>query len=118
MLVARPCDKDGNFLPDGSPPPPKVARPGDWFPFDNRVQFEVADIIYRRNQMPKTQINDLLDIWASSMLYADSDKVADPPFANCKDMLSTIDKIRVGDVPWQSFLCKRAAELPENAPIG
>lgn len=114
--TARPCDQAGNFLPEGSPPPPKENRPADWFPFESRIQFEVADLIYRRNQMPKTQVNELLDIWAASVLYADPEIVASSPFASSNDMLATIDRIRVGDEPWQSFLCKRKGELPANAP--
>lgn len=32
-------------------------------------------------------------------------------------MLSTIDAIRVGDEPWQSFVCScAAADVPEDAP--
>lgn len=67
--------------------------------------------------MPKTQINDLLQIWAASMLYTDSDTPAHPPFEDANAMLAAIDAIRVGDEPWQSFVCKRAeADVPEGAP--
>ncbi len=116
VYSARPCDKDGVFLADGSPPPPRESVPGDWSPFDNRAQFEFADLIYRRNQMPMTQINDLLEIWAASMLYTNADALADSPFGDATQMLATIDAIRVGDEPWDYFECKRAGELPENAP--
>lgn len=89
----------------------------DWFPFDNRVQFEFADLIYRRNQMPQTQITDLLEIWAASMMLAhDGLSESDSPFANAKDMLASVDSIQVGDAPWQSFACMPSANLPDNAP--
>lgn len=89
----------------------------DWAPFRDRVQFEFADLIYRRNQMPMSQINVVLELWQASMLLAHEDLTEEnAPFSDAKDMLSTIDSIEVGDAPWMSFVCERSAELPEDAP--
>ncbi|KAG1724584.1 uncharacterized protein EDB91DRAFT_1255177 [Suillus paluster] len=41
LLDGRPCDKHGNFLPDGTPPPPAEPRScNDWTPLRNCVEFE------------------------------------------------------------------------------
>lgn len=123
-----PCDEHGAFLPAGTPPPPIAQNANNWAPFDNRCQFEFADLIYRRNQMPKTQINDLLDIWRASILSSrsedqeeslesESDSAgANAPFRDTGHVLATIDAIEVGDVPWQSFVCTPAPDAPADAP--
>ncbi len=105
-------------MPEGSLPPPVAKLPDDWSPFNSRVEFEFADLIYRRNQMPKTQINDILDIWVASMLYAHPElSEASAPFGDASGMLASIDNIRVGDAPWQSFVCsKRAAGSTKDSP--
>ncbi len=47
LLIGRPCDENGNYLPAGTPPPPWTEKlQGDWTPFDNEVQFKVADFLY------------------------------------------------------------------------
>ena len=67
-----PCDFLGNYLPPGTLPPPNTL-PGEggtahnyWDPFHNRAQFEIADFLYRRNQMPGTQVDVLFDLWTAS----------------------------------------------------
>jgi len=37
-----------------------------------------------------------------------------PPFANHKDLYSTIDAIELGDIPWQSFTISYSGDLPEG----
>ncbi len=47
---------DGAILPDNTPPPPFAYPPAnDFSPYENRPAFELADLIYRRNQMPPTR---------------------------------------------------------------
>ncbi|KAF9035748.1 hypothetical protein BDZ89DRAFT_1090916 [Hymenopellis radicata] len=113
FVNGKPCDKHGNILPDGTPPPPfEYERPiGDWFPFDNRRGFELADLLYRRNQAPADHIKDLLQIWA-----ADLPPDQDPPFMDAKDMYDTIDLSTLGSVPWDSFNVSYDGELPKNRP--
>jgi len=59
-FLGTPCDKDGNDLPPNTPPPPytsyTTSDTSDWTPFNDRVEFEMADFLYRRNQMPGVQI--------------------------------------------------------------
>lgn len=67
--------------------------------------------------MPKSQIDNLLDMWAASMLYAHPDLAESAaPFANTKDLLDTIDEIKVGNVPWKFFVYNKPDDLPDNAP--
>lgn len=41
----------------------------------------------------------------------------DPPFADHKDLYSTIDAIQQGDVPWQSFSVTYTGPLPESGEV-
>ena len=110
-LLGMPCDSLRNYLPPNTLPPP-YALPGEgaahnaWDPFHNRAQFEIADFLYRRNQMPGIQIDVLFDLWAAS------DDAMEPPFANHEHLYETIDSIQVGDLPWICFTVKYNGPLP------
>ena len=111
-----PCDSLENYLPPGTPPPPYTlpgdgAAHNDWDPFYNRAQFKVADILYRRNQMPGAQADILFDLWAAS-----GDDGTEPPFASHNDLYETIDSIQLGDLPWICFIVKYNGPLPVTAP--
>ena len=93
-----PCTPEGDPLAIGESPPPPEAPPSstDWFPYEDRASFEAAEFLFRKNQMPGAQINELFQIWASH-------KGQDPPFADKDELYSTIDDTVVGNVEWQSF---------------
>ncbi|KAG1871596.1 hypothetical protein F4604DRAFT_1881075 [Suillus subluteus] len=95
------CDDQGNSIPLDAPPPPHPSDRGsdDWTPYNDRVKFEVADFLYRRNQMSAGNINFVFNLWAAS-LAAHGDT---PPFTNHTDMYDTINSTPLGGVPWQSF---------------
>ena len=57
----------------------------DFSPFENRTSFELADLLFHREQMSGGNINDLLQIWASTL---SSDQ--DPPFNNKQDMYTPL----------------------------
>lgn len=112
---AKPCDAEGNFLPDGELPIVDPPRRHDWSPFESRAEFELAELLFVKARMSHKNINNLLDIWYSSFLDADVDEYA--PFANRADLLSTIDCIEVGDAPWKAFAVRYQGAIPEqNAP--
>ncbi|KAF8427570.1 hypothetical protein L210DRAFT_3614931 [Boletus edulis BED1] len=75
------CDINGHDLPDGAPPPSSNhSKPGDqnpWHPFSDRAQFELADFLFCRNEMPRAQKIDQIDdskSWQSfSFSYAGND---------------------------------------------
>jgi hypothetical protein len=71
----------------------------------------MAEFLYCRTQMSASNIDTLLDLWASTLLKHDDT----PPFANHSDLYDTIDSTPIGDVPWQSFSLKYDGELPDSA---
>ncbi|KAE9384676.1 hypothetical protein BT96DRAFT_1096548 [Gymnopus androsaceus JB14] len=98
-LNGLPCNSEGNFLPPNThPSPPEPAPPDDWTPFEHRMEFELADFLFREEQMSAGKISKLMHIWA-----AYNAGKGEPPFANPKELYETIDRTAVGDVPWQSF---------------
>ncbi|KAG2107467.1 uncharacterized protein F5147DRAFT_745971 [Suillus discolor] len=103
---------NGNPIPPDAPPPPRPSDRGsdDWTPYNDRVEFEVADFLYRRNQMSAGDIDFVFNLWAAS-LAAHSDT---PPFTNHTDMYDTIDSTPLGDVPWQSFSSQYNGILPDD----
>jgi hypothetical protein len=113
--LGMPCDSSGSYLPSGTPPPPYTPPGGDgaahndWDPFYNRAQFEIADFLYKRNQMPGTQIDILFDLWAAS-----GDDGTEPPFAGHNNLYKTIDSIQLGDLPWICFTVKYSGPLPDG----
>ena len=95
--VGTPCDANGHDLvpADTLPTPPTKQEQDDFFPYDDRVQFELADLIFRRNQMPAHELNDLLILWAAT--------IPEPPYVNHQNLYETIDSTTLGDAPWSSF---------------
>ncbi|KAG2044014.1 hypothetical protein BDR03DRAFT_930774 [Suillus americanus] len=92
------------FLPPGSPPKPLSDKSSsDWTPYRNCIEFETAEFFF-------SQVNKLLDLWASTLKKHD-DK---PPFADCRDLYKTIDKTPLGDVKWQSFSVRYNGERPDT----
>lgn len=117
MLTGIPCDSNGQNLGPGVQPPPRtprghVALNDDWSPFENRVEFEMADFMYRRNQLPATQIDLLMEFWAASLGEGDS-----PPYSGYNDVYETIDSIPLGDARWESFTVTYTGIRPDiNIP--
>jgi hypothetical protein len=86
------------------PPPPSdgdsVLPPqGDWTPYNDRKEFETADLLFTYQQMSAGNMNKLFNIWEASLVPFD----APPPFTNADDMYEIIDSTPYGDLRWQSF---------------
>ncbi|OBZ65559.1 hypothetical protein A0H81_14416 [Grifola frondosa] len=110
-INGTPCDENGNYLPPGTPPtPPPTPSADDWTPYRSRTEFETADLLYRRTQMPAKNIDALMDLWEATLLKHQDHA----PFASHKDLYDTIDSTRLGDVKWDSFELSYADELPER----
>ncbi|PBK58686.1 hypothetical protein ARMSODRAFT_991269 [Armillaria solidipes] len=106
----KPCDSKGTILPDGTLPPLFIyGSLDDFTPFKDHTSFELADLLYRRNQMPATQLNDLLQIWSAH--HVDS-----PPFVNSDDLYSSIDATTIGSVSWQSFSVIYQGKIESESP--
>jgi hypothetical protein len=98
--TGRPCDCNGNFIPNGTPPLPWDDRaPEDFSPFQNREAYQLADLLYRRNQMPEHQIDDLLQIWAQTLPLEEDELL----FTSVRDLYATLDSIDLANIRWQSF---------------
>ena len=112
LFVGEICDESGNVLPPDTPPAPHDSDkgPDDWTPYDNRLQFEVADFLFRRNQMSAGDINFLLNLWAAS-LATHSDE---PPFSKATHLYDTIDSTPLGDAAWDSFSLQYNGTRPES----
>jgi len=77
------------------------------------VAFELAELLYTRNQMPAAQIDTLMDLWMSSALPHG----AEAPFESARDLYKTIDASTAGDVKWESFKLKYEGVKPaEKVP--
>ncbi|KAJ7312726.1 hypothetical protein DFH08DRAFT_791300 [Mycena albidolilacea] len=107
VVNGRKCNREGKWLPSGAPPaPPEDLRPpDDYSPYNSAADFHLADLLYRKVQMSAGAIDELMQNWASR------DDAPDPPFADHKDLYSTIDATGLSHVPWQSF------EVSYNQPV-
>lgn len=118
VLSGKPCNKDGVLETDGADSniatsPQRSST--DWYPFKDRVSFETADLLYRKEQMSAGNIDALLELWGASMVpHRD---VA--PFRNSTDLYQTIDSAGVGSVRWESFEVgfPRAAQPTGNREV-
>jgi hypothetical protein len=112
VISGRPCDKQGNDIPQDAPPPPPEAEPdtNDWTPYESRAGFELADFLYTSEQMSGGHIDKLLGIWAAT-LVADGAK---PPFKSHKDLYSTIDSTPHADCPWETLKLQYDGTKPER----
>jgi hypothetical protein len=112
FLTGKICNEDGNELPADTPPTPRVSSQGinNWRPYNNRVEFEVADFLFHRNQMSAGDINSILSLWAASLAPHNDDL----PFSKAMHMYNTIDETPLGDVPWQSFTLQFSGARPAD----
>ena len=84
----------------------------DWTPFPSRAGFELAEILYNTASLSNSIIDKLLSIWSATLVpHGDS-----APFLNHHDLHSTIDTIKLGDVPWQSYTAQYNGLRPDDGP--
>ncbi|KAG1889687.1 uncharacterized protein F5891DRAFT_1131772 [Suillus fuscotomentosus] len=90
-LNGKICDQ---FLdPDTLPPPFTTREHGDWTPFHDRTEFKTAEFLYTQNQMSGGDIDKLMYLWERTLAHHGDI----PPFADHKDLYSTIDAIPLGE---------------------
>ncbi|KAG2123981.1 uncharacterized protein EDB93DRAFT_1244294 [Suillus bovinus] len=104
-INGRICDEHRDDIPPNTLPPPHPSNrgPDNWTPYANQVKFEVADFLYRRNQM-----------LGATSLAAHGET---PPFANHIEMYNIIDLMPLDDVTWQTFSSEYNGALPEDPRI-
>lgn len=88
---------------------------GEWWPYENHVEFETADLLFTCDQMPSSKIDDLLKIWAATLaLYNDL-----PSSKDHNELHSTINTIPLpgSDTEWKTFnLYHHSDNVGPNAP--
>ena len=110
-LPARPCDKDGVFLPPDTPsmpPPPKSNE--DWAPFNSRAGFKLAEFLHKE-ELSKSKIDHLLSLWSATLAPYN----AEPPISDHRDLHAQIDSIDLGSVPWKSWKARYQGRRPVNS---
>ena len=95
------------------PTPPYTLKPSDdWFPFASRAHFRFAEFTYKKTKISKANTNELIKIWEDlAGQYS-----GECPFQNVQDILSIIDMIDLGHVPWETFSLEYPGELPDFNP--
>ncbi|KAG1849733.1 hypothetical protein F4604DRAFT_1883752 [Suillus subluteus] len=113
VLDGSPCDAEGHDLLPQQPPADEPRDPADdtWKPFPSHGHFELADFLFRRNQMPAAQVDNLMQVLASFEANHGS-----PPFNGDAHLHDSIDLIP-HDVPWQLLtLCHPDYEMNLDNP--
>ncbi|KAI0821667.1 hypothetical protein BC628DRAFT_1412796 [Trametes gibbosa] len=111
ILTGLPCDANGVYLPPEAPAPVRTdAAADDWSPYTNRLEFELAEFLFKRTQMPQSNITTLMDLWAADVIRFGGR----PPFADHVDLYRTIDATEHGDVPWCCFKVRYTGPRPAD----
>ncbi|THH14956.1 hypothetical protein EUX98_g9537, partial [Antrodiella citrinella] len=100
----------GNHIPPNSPPPTTAQPPDDWTPYDSRLDFEMAEFLFKKTQLSRSNVDWLMDAF-TAFGYANG---TPPPFTDTKDMQGTIDSTPLGDAPWYSFAAQYTGPQPEH----
>ena len=110
LNLGAPCNSNGNPLDIGSEAPSSENKDTtNWTPFDNRLEFETAEFLFKHSKISTANIDILCTLWAATLDGFD----ADPPFSSHRDLHSKIDTIPVGGVPWQSATFKYDGPQPQ-----
>lgn len=116
---ARPCDKDGRYLPFPVGTHPQSQQPLDatpenpFYPFEDRLAFEFADFHFSEQESSAAAIDQALQLWAAQSAKNGFDDV---PWTSSNDVYATIDEVRQGDNPWKSVAFYYQGSMPENPP--
>ncbi|KAK0227298.1 hypothetical protein EDD85DRAFT_957914 [Armillaria nabsnona] len=111
-LNGWPCNQNGIYLPPDTPPTPLSQPENPAAPFEDPVQFRIADFLFRKVEMSQGNIDKLMELWTLTMLKHNDFG----PFKNHAAMHKIIDQIEQGDAPWKCFITQVDPNLPANAP--
>ncbi|TFK90691.1 hypothetical protein K466DRAFT_484334 [Polyporus arcularius HHB13444] len=115
LLSARKCDPEGNFIAEDAPPPPRENAP-DWWPFDDRNQFEFTEWHYEKVQTSKGEVNQLLANLAAQKVKETGDPDAAAFYETADDMTATIDTVPYGNIPFTTFHLRYTGPLAPETP--
>ncbi|KAF8812067.1 hypothetical protein BYT27DRAFT_7221263 [Phlegmacium glaucopus] len=117
-LNALPCDKDGNFLPAHTRPPPldapNATKDNMYHPFEDQLAFNWACYHFAELQSSEREINKGLNLWLAPSLKAGDDTPL--PWSSAEEMYQTIDAIQEGDAPFDTICFKYAGPICPNPP--
>jgi len=113
VLIAERCNERGEFLASDAPPVlPEVWSTTDWFPFNSRVNFKLADFIFADAELSRKKTNRLLELWTATLIPHG----AAPHIGDHADLLRQIDSIPLGNVPWECASLSYEGPLSESNP--
>ncbi|KAH9019352.1 hypothetical protein EDB85DRAFT_1873220 [Lactarius pseudohatsudake] len=116
-LCATPCDEHGVYLPPGTPPPPPpIQSPDDWTPYRDRVEFELAEFLYKKVQMSGGSIDTLLQLWRASLINHGASPDEINLFDGRDSLYAVIDSTPIGDAVWQGFSLSYDGPRPNVIP--
>jgi hypothetical protein len=114
--AGQPCDDAGYDLPEDSSPPPEEQRANDdYFPYSSRPEFELADFLFRKDQMAGKKISELMDILAALQQITGAEPGQGPPFTSAQDLYDKIDSTEIGGVSWQAFSVQFDGDVVEDS---
>ncbi|TFK23429.1 hypothetical protein FA15DRAFT_656761 [Coprinopsis marcescibilis] len=113
-LTGQQYDENGNPILEGKAPPPRPQKENQWAPFEDDLQFEIADFLYRQEEMSQANVNHLLYLWGRTLMKHGATM---GPYDNYQHIFSTIDSIEHGDAPWECLKVKVNEDLDEAAPF-
>ncbi|KAJ7916694.1 hypothetical protein B0H13DRAFT_2231598 [Mycena leptocephala] len=107
-------DENGEFLPDGAVPPPRTTAPNDdWSPYEDSVQFNIADFLFRKCSQTEPLANgEDAPAWARQsyeIWYRDPDVVIsnmldNPDFDGAFDTAPYVHLNPDGKRRWHDFM--------------
>ncbi|KIK90862.1 hypothetical protein PAXRUDRAFT_150950 [Paxillus rubicundulus Ve08.2h10] len=108
-LAGHICDENGIYIDPNTPPPPISDKsPDDWTPYQNKTEFEAAELIFKEAQLSAGKTDKLLHIWDSTLAIHGNR----PQFADHQDLYNTIDVTPVSDIPCDKLMPRYNGELP------
>ena len=98
-------------MPGGLPQSQGGPLKGDWMPFEDEVQFELADLLYYCAELSSRNIDSLLELWSQSM-----DGIGLAPFEDHRSMHVAINLSTLDDIPWQCLITGFSENVGEGVP--
>ena len=81
-------------------------------PFNSKVQFKLADLLYRQAEASASIVDDPLEIWAEVCIESGTSL----PLDSHEEMHAIIDSSKLADVPWQCLQTGFTDPVDESAP--
>ncbi|KAI0067055.1 hypothetical protein BV25DRAFT_1912390 [Artomyces pyxidatus] len=115
VFKARPCDKNGVFLPPDSPPVVDEEQDDtDWSPFRDRPTYHFAELSFEKMETSAENLKELLQVLEARDILDGIER--EPIFESPNDLLSTIDAVDGGVPGWDSFRIRYSGAVDADSP--